>query len=82
MSETVFQKRLRLNGQEQEIAEISASLERLKSSINDSNADESAIINGIADVEMSIRELKLIYNIDSVDLAIAKAYKCMREELK
>ena len=82
MSETVFQKRLRLNGQEQEIAEISASLERLKSSINDPNADESDIINGIADVEMSIRELKLIYNIDSVDLAIAKAYKCMREELK
>ena len=82
MSDTVFQKRLRLNGQEQEIAEISASLERLKSSINDPNADESDIINGIADVEMSIRELKLIYNIDSVDLAIAKAYKCMREELK
>ena len=82
MSDTVFQKRLRLNGQEQEIAEISASLERLKSSINDQNADESDIINGIADVEMSIRELKLIYNIDSVDLAIAKAYKCMREELK
>ena len=81
MSDTVFQKRLRLNGQEQEIAEISASLERLKSSINDPNADESAIINCIADVEMSIRELKLIYNIDEIDIIMAKAYKCMREEL-
>ena len=81
MSDTVFQKRLRLNGQEQEISEISASLERLKSSINDPNADESAIINGIADVEMSIRELKLIYNIDEIDIIMAKAYKCMREEL-
>ena len=81
MSDTVFQKRLRLNGQEQEIAEISASLERLKSSINDSNTDESDIINCIADVEMSIRELKLIYNIDEIDITTAKAYKCMREEL-
>lgn len=81
MSETVFQKRLRQNGQEQEICTIISSLERLKNSISDQNAEENDIINSIADVEMSIRELKLIYNIDELDLIIAKAYKCMREEL-